>query len=183
MISPQAQEGFDLLLIRSLKASLPAAMEGSDIGITSEVSELVEQEAVVLTVSSYLFRLMVMIHFKQDAQTMAYMAGMHEVATADSDRQAFHDAIAEYGNLFCGILNRELGNYFPHIGMSTPNFLDGQCMSYIQMLNCSHIQHFAVSIEGAPLFHVSLCVSAYDDIDFAVAEDEASASTGELELF
>ena len=51
------------------------------------------------------------------------------------------------------------------------------------MLNCSHIQHFAVSVDGAPLFHVSLCVSAYDDIDFAVAEDEASASTGELELF
>ncbi len=183
MISPHAQEGFDLLLIRSLKASLPSALAHSEIGITSDVAELVEQEAVVLTVSSYLFRLMVMIHFKQDAPTMGYMAGMHEAGTEAHDKQAFLDAIAEYGNLFCGILNRELGSYFPHIGMSTPNFLDGHCLSYIQMLNCSHIQHFAVDVDGSPLFHVSLCVSAYDDLDFEVAEDEASASTGELELF
>ncbi|MFC7287534.1 hypothetical protein ACFQPC_05725 [Herminiimonas glaciei] len=183
MISPHAQEGFDTLLIRSLKASLPAAIEHSDICITSEVSELVDQEAVVLTVSSYLFRLMVMIHFKQDRQTTAYMVGSQELAEEGSERPAFHDAIAEYGNLFCGILNRELGSYFPHIGMSTPNFLDGHCLSYIEMLNCSHIQHFAVNVDGAPLFHVSLCVSAYDDLDFEVAEDEASASTGELELF
>ena len=63
MISPHAQEGFDLLLIRSLKASLPSALEHSEIGVTSDVAGLVEQEAVVLTVSSYLFRLMVMIHF------------------------------------------------------------------------------------------------------------------------
>jgi hypothetical protein len=171
MISPHAQEGFDLLLIRSLKASLPSALEHSEIGVTSDVAGLVEQEAVVLTVSSYLFRLMVMIHFK------------HEAGTEGHDKQVFLDAIAEYGNLFCGILNRELGNYFPHIGMSTPNFLDGHCLSYIQMLNCSHIQHFAVDVDGSPLFHVSLCVSAYDDLDFEVAEDEASASTGELELF
>ena len=118
MISPHAQEGFDLLLIRSLKASLPSALEHSEIGVTSDVAGLVEQEAVVLTVSSYLFRLMVMIHFKQDATTMAYMAGMHEAGTEGHDKQVFLDAIAEYGNLFCGILNRELGNYFPHIGMS-----------------------------------------------------------------
>ncbi|WP_076591430.1 chemotaxis protein CheX [Herminiimonas arsenitoxidans] len=183
MISTQAQDGFDHLLIRSLKASLPGSIENCDIGITSDVTGIEGQESVVLTVSSYLFRLMVMIHFKADATTMEYMARMNGMQVEEMNQQSFHDALAEYGNLCCGILNRELGAFFPHIGMSTPNFIDGQCMSYIQMLNCSHVQHFVVGVDGAALFHVSLCVSAYADLDFEVTEDEENANTGELELF
>ena len=46
--------------------------------------------------------------------------------------QAFFDAIAERGNICCGILNRDLGHYFPHMGLSTPNILDKECSSKLE---------------------------------------------------
>ena len=56
-------------------------------------------------------------------------------------------------------------------------------MAYIQMLDCAHIQHFEVRVDGISIFHVSLCVSAYEQLDFVVEENEENANTGELELF
>lgn len=183
MISNQAREGFDRLLARSLQASISTSAESCDIEAINQLPEIEKHETVILTVSSYLFRLMVMIHFKSDASTMDHIARMNGMQAEDMNKQSFHDAIAEYGNLCCGILNRDLGAFFPHIGMSTPNFIGGQCMAYIQMLDCAHIQHFEVRVDGVSIFHVSLCVSAYEQLDFVVEENEESANTGELELF
>jgi len=183
MISNQARKGFDFLLTRSLQASLSTSAESCEIAVVSQLPEIEKHETVILTVSSYLFRLMVMIHFKSDASTMDHIARMNGMQAQDMSKQSFHDAIAEYGNLCCGILNRDLGAFFPHIGMSTPNFIGGQCMTYVEMLDCAHIQHFKIHVNDVSIFHVSLCVSAYEELDFVVNENEESANTGELELF
>ncbi len=137
----------------------------------------------MLTISSYLFRLLVLIHFTPDDATKAYFAKANQLDLSDMNEQSFHDTISEYGNMCCGILNRELGVFFPHIGMSTPNILDKHCASYLRLLGGGHIQHFAVGINGAPLFQVSLCVCDYADLDFMVDANEENSHTGELELF
>ncbi|KAF1043368.1 MAG: hypothetical protein GAK35_02222 [Herbaspirillum frisingense] len=183
MISQSAKDGFDTLLQQALKASLVPSETSAEISVIEDVSAISEKKIVVLTVSSYLFRLMVMFYFTPDAATKGHFARLNRVDPAEMGEQAFMDAIAECGNLCCGILNRDLGRFFPHLGMSTPNVIDKNCAAYLQKLNCAHIQHFAVDMPESPRFHVSLCISAYAEMDFAVSADEDEVSTGELELF
>ena len=95
----------------------------------------------------------------------------------------FYDAFAEFGNICCGQLNRELGHYFPHLGMSTPNVLETECLGYMSSLNGKHVQHFKVVINDSITFYAALCVCNDDTIDFAVRAVEPDTSTGELELF
>ncbi|MFS2113506.1 hypothetical protein [Herbaspirillum frisingense] len=190
-ISASARDGFDTLLQQALRGSLVPA--GTDAVITAvEVDDLAEKKMVVLTISSYLFRLMVMFHFTPDAATKGHFTrlagdGATEVgaggAAAAESEQAFMDALAECGNLCCGIFNRELGRFFPHLGMSTPNVIDTQCLLYLHKLRHAHVRHFAIDIDPSPRLHVSLCVSAYDRLDFAVSAEEQADTTGELELF
>ena len=183
MLSQSAKDGFDLLLTQSLKNSIvPTGIEAQISTLPASV-DFPEKQMVVLTVSSYLFRLMVMFYFSPDAATRGHFARLNNIDEEEMSEQTFMDAIAESGNLCCGILNRDLGNFFPHIGMSTPNVIDKNCAAYLQKLNSQHIQHFAVDMDGSPRFHVSLCVSAYADIDFNVSAEELGSDTGELELF
>ncbi len=113
----------------------------------------------------------------------AVVAEYRGLTAGEMDEQALMDGIAECGNLCCGIFNRELGRFFPHLGMSTPNVIDTQCVAYLQKLNCAHVRHFAIDMPDAPRLHVSLAVSTYDRLDFAVAPGEEADTTGELELF
>lgn len=183
MLSQSAKDGFDYLLGQALKGSLVPSDTSADVSFIDSTDGIAEKRMVVLTVSSYLFRLMVMFYFSPDAATKAHFARLTNTTPEAMDEQSFMDAIAESGNLCCGILNRDLGNYFPHIGMSTPNVIDKQCAAYLQTLNASHVRHFAVDMPDAPRFHVTLCASAYADIDFAVSQEDVGESTGELELF
>lgn len=183
MLTQSAKDGFDMLLTQSLKNSLVPSGVEAQIAVLDDTADIPEKKMVVLTVSSYLFRLMVMFYFTPDATTRAHFARLNNIDEEEMSEQSFMDAIAESGNLCCGILNRDLGNFFPHIGMSTPNVIDKDCAAYLQKLNCQHVRHFAVDMDGAPRFHVSLCVSAYAEIDFAVSADELGSDTGELELF
>lgn len=182
-ISASARDGFDTLLQQALRGSLVPS--GADAVITAvEVDDLAEKKMVVLTISSYLFRLMVMFHFTPDAATKGHFARLTgDGGGAAESEQAFMDALAECGNLCCGIFNRELGRFFPHLGMSTPNVIDTQCVHYLHELRQAHVRHFAIDIDQSPRLHVSLCVSAYDRLDFAVSAEEQADTTGELELF
>lgn len=183
LVSQSARDGFDQLLQQALKASIVPANENAEISVIEDITTISEKKIVVLTVSSYLFRLMVMFHFTPDAATKGHFARLNRVDAGEMGEQGFMDAIAEAGNLCCGILNRDLGRFFPHLGMSTPNVIDKQCAAYLQKLNAAHIRHFALDVAGSPRLHVSLCVSAYAEMDFAVSPDEEDVSTGELELF
>src|SRR5450830_657264 len=185
MLSQSAKDGFDILLMQSLKSGLAPSDSSAEVALLppEQVGVIEDSQIVVLTVSSYLFRLMVMFYFTPNTATRAHFARINNVDEAEMSEQTFMDAIAESGNLCCGILNRDLGNFFPHIGMSTPNVIDKNCAAYLQKLNSQHIQHFAIDMDGSPRFHVSLCVSAYADIDFSVSAEELGSDTGELELF
>ena len=117
MITERAKASFDRLLVRSLKSGL--AVGGASVEVTPyETPERIgEKKIVVLTVSSYLFRLMTILYFRPDAATRAYF-GRHgtDGAPALGDAE-FHDRVAECGNVCCGALNRELPTHFRHVGM------------------------------------------------------------------
>ncbi|BEV15863.1 chemotaxis protein CheX [Herbaspirillum sp. DW155] len=182
-ISASARDGFDTLLQQALRSSLVPSDSSAEIMVVEDIAAIGEQKMVVLTISSYLFRLMVMFHFTPDAATREHFAQLTRTAAGEMGEQGLLDAIAECGNLCCGIFNRELGRFFPHLGMSTPNVIDTRCVLYLQKLNCAHVRHFAIDMPGSPRIHVSLSVSAYDHLDFVVAPGEEADTTGELELF
>jgi len=163
-LSEQAKDGLDQLLSRALLASVGTADNAAtQVSLLDGTPAITETKVVVLTISSYLVKLMVMIYFTPE--------------------QASADAIGEVANLCCGILNRDLGVFFPHIGMSTPNILFKQSALHVQSLPYSHLRHFRVDTEAGRAVHASLCVFAYDVIDFTVALHQQAEETGELELF
>lgn len=184
MISSRAREAFDHLLRQGIKGGLLAAPEDTcEITVVRDLSEVKQTKIVILTVSSYVFRSVVLIHFTPDKVTQEHFARINKIQASDMSEQAFYDAIAERGNICCGTLNRELARFFPHIGMSTPNIIDKECSSYLGVLGCGHIQHFKVDINASVHFHVSVCVCDYADLDFAIEAAAEDTSGGELEMF
>jgi hypothetical protein len=183
MISSQAQQAFQQMVDRAVQSS-PLVVPGvlCTVAPEPELSRLGAQQVVVLTVSSYVFRLTLLIHFSPDEKTYAHFAAVNQLALAEMEEQSFIDAISECGNICCGNLNRDLARVFPHVGMSTPNIIDSRCVAYLDKLGEGYLQHFALQQTGGPSFGVSLCVNPFGPLDFAGDFAEAE-TTGELEMF
>lgn len=184
MISKSACEGFDHLLMQGIRTHLVNQDSDScEINLQDDLTNSHEPHLAVLTISSYLFRLMVFIHFAADDPTREHLAKLSNTSFVEMDKQVFVDAICERANMFCGALSRELALTFPHIGMSTPNIVDRQCASHLHLLKLAHIRHFRVNVKSSAHFHVTLCVNDYDKMDFAVDTSAVDATGGELEMF
>lgn len=182
-LSGRAIRALDQMLEQGLRAALQAGT-GDTLHITelADATQITTQRMVVLSVSSYSFRLVVMIHFTPDPTTRAHFARLNRLTPEAMDSQAFTDAILECGNVCCGTINRDLARTFRHVGMSTPNTLDRQCLRYLPMLAGSHERHFAVATPGSAMFFASLCMTAFAPLDFE-ADTPSNESSGELEMF
>lgn len=185
MISERATEGFDYLLKQALKTSLnPSPEDVCEIESTDvDGSQIKEKEVVVLTISSYLFRIITFFYYTLNDSTKTHFARTSQAQATEMSDKDFHDAIGEFGNMFSGALNRHVGKYFPYVGLSTPNILEKSCADYIKSLDVDYIRHFTIAINGVTTFHASLCVCDCADLDFILDETEEEASGGELELF
>lgn len=183
MISVAAVRALDHMLEQGLTAALRAdAADAVSLTELPNVSQITTQRMVVLSVSSYEFRLVVMLHFSPDEATRMHFARINRLAPEDMDGDAFTDAINECGNVCCGTINRDLARSFRHVGMSTPNTLDRQCLHYLSKLAGSHERHFAIATPGGARFFASLCLTAFAPLDFDAAT-HADEGSGELEMF
>lgn len=183
MISVGAAWALEQMLEQGLKAALRAdAADALSMTELTDTVQITTQRIVVLSVSSYAFRLVVMIHFTPDEATRAHFARINRLAPEAMDNQVFTDAINECGNVCCGTINRDLARTFRHVGMSTPNTLDRQCLRYLSKLGGSHERHFAIDTPGGASFFASLCMTAFERLDFDV-DTQADESSGELEMF
>ncbi len=185
MITQPAKDGFDFIMKGALSSALSASPDDRcEVEIIDNVKDINEKKVVLLTVSSYLFRVMTMIYFTLNRETKQHFAAINRGDVDTMTESDFLDVICECGNIFCGALNRELAHHFPHLGMSTPNVLDRDCVDYLQELEAGYIKHFKISINETLTMHASLCVCDFADIDFAVDMTQAEEETnGELELF
>lgn len=184
MISQRARDGFDHMLKRAIKGAFQTPSGGAcEVDVLDDIKGVKESRVAVLTVSSYLFRVMTLIYFTLDQPTRQYFAGINRTEPDEMDENAFLDVIGECGNICCGALNRDLAQHFPHLGMSTPNMLDRHCVDYLQTLDAGYIKHFTITVDDALTMHASVCVCDYTDLDFEVDMSEAEESNGELEMF
>ena len=183
MISQNAQHSLGKMLQHAIKTSLLASPQDPiSIESVADTEQFSSTQIVILSVSSYFFRLMVLIYFTPDDVTKAHFAAINRMSIATMDAQAFSDAISECGNICCGSLNRDLASRFPQVGMSTPNIIDKRCAHYLGALGSSHQQHFDIVIPDGPRFQVSLCINAFEDLDFVIDTSEEHIN-GELEMF
>jgi len=183
MISERAQQSFDQMVTRAILASPLVEVDvRRGVECSPVLARVQTTHMVVLTVSSYLFRLNFMLHYADDSVTRAHFAAANKVNPEDLGEQAFLDAIRECGNICCGNLNRDLVSVFPHVGMSTPNIVDRHCVAHLAKLAPGYVQHYELVDAGGPPFAVTLCIKEFADLDFAVQLDQVE-ETGELEMF
>lgn len=184
MISPSAREAFEFFTKQAIKGALPASPEDScEVSVLEDVSRIQGQRIVILTVSSYLFRVMTLVYFTLDAKLKQHLAAINRRPVDELSEEEFLDVLGEVGNILCGAINRDLAQHFPYLGMSTPNFLDRHCIDFIDELGAGFVRHFEIVVNDSMKLYATLAVSEFADIDFRADTTVVEESHGELEMF
>jgi len=141
------------------------------------------ERAIILTISSMVFRLMLVLHVAESDASRAYY--LRENGTV-----SFDDMSLELANLCAGAVNQALLRDFPDLGMSTPYVLGPQCELHFDSMRPDYLCRFTVHAGGdvdglvAPVqLAATLCVCTDAVLDFATDIAMAEESGGELELF
>ncbi|WP_144393852.1 hypothetical protein [Pleionea sediminis] len=142
---------------------------------------------ILLTVSSHLFRIVLILHFSYNETCHKFVAAGLKSGGEKLGKDKIHDYLKEVGNSLCGGFKRNLGNVVPSLGMSTPNILDDYCLSYIEELDVIDKHTATVSFNGQELFGASyyLCAAEKIQVDMSNARlsEETQSEAGELEFF
>lgn len=131
---------------------------------------------MVMTIASYTFRLLIMLHYSADPATVRYFSRRADIADPAV-------ALGELCNLCCGQINRQLGAHFSHMGMSTPGLLEGRCFAFVEAIKPTYRSQHRIVINENIVLGATLCLCAYAPLDFELTESTDSAVVGELELF
>ncbi len=179
MISSQAQNALETMFLYAAKSTL-ALSQDDVISITplpgTQALDFPERQVLILTISSFTFRLLMIFHIDDDSVTRGYFQ-------QEKSEQSFIDAFGEIANLFCGAMNRELLKTFSHLGMSTPYVLGRSCMAFIQELKPGFLASYRIDIRDDVHLHATLCLCEDEDITTIHVDTHSSEDTGELELF
>lgn len=185
-VSDRARMGFDDFVARSVRSTFAANPDECTVAPDDDAQPK-ERELVMFTVSSYLFRVLLFIHFDRNAMTRSHFAALANVNAESMDEERLYDEIMEHGNLCCGSFNRELAHFFPHIGMSTPCLLRAQSIQHVaSSLQPAYTRTYRAELSPGMVIHFSLAVCAFADLDFAFEPRAAEAqdeTAGELEMF
>ncbi len=190
MVSQSATAGIEWLYEKAIRENSVSSPDDfcvcTKLPTYTDTAPSKSRHLVVLTISSYLFRIVALFTFKNDQPTNEHMARLCKSQAPELDEQELSDAYAELVNMVCGAVNRGLGTPFPHVGMSTPFTLESSCANYVTALEPEYLQHYEVAVNDAVRFNLTLCLCTGSDsnLDFRIdtyePEDESS---GELELF
>jgi hypothetical protein len=186
MISPRAKTGFNKLFPQYLQESLRTGTHSVWHLQPVNADKIDAKQFIMLTISSYDFRLIIILHFSVDTTSLKYAADSLKISPAELSVTQYQDFLSEVGNILCGAIKRGLFDVFPHLGMSTPNQLRYESLKFIDSYPIDHVIHIkAKSAEGAAFFG-SLYVSAVGELDFDPATMDKKIETqeiGALELF
>jgi hypothetical protein len=184
-VSARAQNGFDHYVVQAVKGTFAHADSECTVEPTDDPSGT-GTEVVMFTVSSYMFRAVMLMQYGRDPVTRGHFAALASASSEVPSDEVFNDAVMERGNLCCGAFNRDLAQFFPHTGMSTPCVLDHRSLGHIEALQPAYTRHYRATMGSGMCMHFTLVLCAFADLDFPfeprVAE-EAIDTAGELEMF
>lgn len=185
MISERAADSFRRIFEKAATTRLVAHAGDrcTVIGQGVEPHAKPADRAIILTISSMVFRLMLVLHVEENDASRAYY--LREDSTV-----SFDDMFLEVANLCAGAINQELLRDFPDLGMSTPYVLGPQCELHFDSMRPDYLCRFSVEAGGdadgfvAPVqIAATLCVCTDAALDFASEIEMAEESGGELEFF
>lgn len=179
MISSHAKDSFERIFRQAAQSRLTVdPNDVCDITPLARDDENVDSEGdvVVLTISSIEFRLILVLHFKEDSSTRDYYV-------REGSDASFQEVFLEVCNLCCGAMNQSLHEYFPDLGMSTPYVLHARSVTHLDQLKPAYLASHAVTINGTVQLSATVCVCAYAPIDFVANVSAAQETGGELEFF
>jgi hypothetical protein len=181
MISASACESLDRMFMHSLQSTFTTP-EGERVALTRLAQSLPDAGAqmVVLMIASHTFRLVMALHFPQADDALHILAPGSQAAEAS---QALRDQMSERGNMCCGMVNREIGRFFAHTGMSTPHIIDSRSGPFMTALPHAYAGHWRVTIDARLHIDASLCMHNRTPMDFEWHADAQQEVTGELEFF
>jgi hypothetical protein len=189
MISPSSIEALDQLYLRALADNCPdesgAPCQVTVLGDSLPDVELGQNNLIFLNISSYLFRLVNVLHFDDSPGLLDQLSRLMRSPTPLSGGM-LADAHGEMANMICGAVNRGLCSVFRHAGMSTPLALGKQCLAHVEMLKPTVTRHYQVSFSDQARFWLScsLHLNPGASFDFYYQPPPVQLDTsGELELF
>lgn len=183
MISVHARESLDRMFVHSLESSFGAPSGGrAQVVPADEACPDAGAQMVVLMISEHTFRLVMALHFTPSADTLRLLAAPGESGD-NGIGQALRDHMSERGNMCCGMVNRELGQFFAHTGMSTPHIIDSRSAPFMAALPHEHASHWHVTLDGHLQLQASLSLHTRAPMDFEWHAQEQAEVTGELEFF
>lgn len=179
MISAHAKDSFERIFRKAAQTRLP--MDSSDLCEIAPIGEAGagttrHTQVVVLTISSIVFRLLLILHFDEDGNTRRYYLN-------DADERPFQEVFLEICNLCCGAMNQDLLRYFPDLGMSTPYVLNARCLPHLHELKPGLLSSYSVTLNGDVRLAATVCVCAHAPLDFTADTGAIEETSGELELF
>jgi|GEM_PF-1098186 len=183
------------LLQSTLEQTLGACKPSStwNCSRAESLDELPFEQCIVLTISSFRFKLMCLLHMNMDETNRQFVADALHIKRSELGEDAYTDYLLEMSNSFCGTLKRHMQSSCPPLGMSTPNFLHRACLAIEHAQPPRHSAHARCRDNqgNTALFAASILVFSSQAEDFQLqhykeyvrdSNDEADAS-GELELF
>jgi hypothetical protein len=179
MLKDSFMTGFDT----SLKNCLPE--EQWEVKDQRDNKGLQAKEAVVLTISSHLFRIIYFLYFTNDEQCQAFIAKGLKTKNENLPESRVYDYLCEVGNSFFGSVKRTLGNTVTSLGMSTPNILDSSSFKYVDELKIDSSGFAAAHLNGQALFYASYHINASGELNFTIAHSQSvkeEVDSGELEF-
>ena len=179
MITEQSKRNIEIAFHKAAKAHLiRETTDAFDIASadSGRVDEHPGERLLLITISSFVFRLMTIFRIDDSPAMRAYYA------PGAADRPLC-EAFAEVANMCCGGLNRELSASFPHLAMSIPYTLSSRCVAFLGELKPQYLSTYAITINGAARLHVTLCMSCSVPVEVAAAPAGVEENVGELELF
>jgi hypothetical protein len=180
MISSCARDSIEHIFLKAARSRLPLQThDACDITPLTPADVNTEDAAdnlVILTISSVVFRLLLVFNFDEDTPTRDYFL-------KDAGQGSLQETLLEICNLCCGAMNHELLHYFPDLGMSTPYVLSARCLPHLEELKPDYLASYAITISESVRLAATVCVCADAPIDFTADVSNAEESTGELELF
>ena len=192
MITEGAMSSIEWLFENSVRENASSDADASEC-IISRIDELPSnskgdnKKLVVLNISYYTFRIVVLVEFNSNAASTENFSQIVRSTGGQLEGQALLDSYAEFVNMLCGSVNRKLCSEFRHIGMSTPFYLDGSCVNYLSILNPTAVKSFEVAIREVACFRLTMCFCVASDklVDFEIERSSTQEveSSGELEFF
>ena len=179
MISEQSKQNLESAFYRAARESLVRdSGDACEIGPirSGQPSQQCGDKVLVITISSFAFRLTTIFHIADCEASRAYYCN------GAVDR-GLDEAFAEVVNLFCGSLSRTLAPSFPHLAMSIPYTLNSKCMEFLAELRPRYLSSYLITINDSVRIRATLCMHCSAEVEIALPAATAQDNSGALELF